>query len=173
MRFAQNFEFRNSDLRRRRLGRRLNPRANQLIVLGYAVKPLESKETKASKEITVTHNSVFAAHRLQCRMTNRKNRHPAFCLYGKTNQESRKPIERRLLATPCFREGGCQPRKSLPYFSSGETWLAATCHRPSRLISVSVNWTTRSNGLPFVFPFTCVFPRTTAVLSPYRRPFIS
>jgi hypothetical protein len=44
------------------------------------VKTLESKETKASKEITVTHNSVFAAHRLQCRMTNRKKRHPAFCL---------------------------------------------------------------------------------------------
>jgi len=39
------------------------------MVLGYAVKTLESKETKASKEITVTHNSVFAAHRLQCRMT--------------------------------------------------------------------------------------------------------
>src|SRR6476661_8937157 len=37
--------------------------------MGYAVKTLESKETKASKEITVTHNSVFAAHRLQCRMT--------------------------------------------------------------------------------------------------------
>jgi hypothetical protein len=36
------------------------------------VKTLESKETKASKEIRVTHNSVFAAHRLQCRMTNRK-----------------------------------------------------------------------------------------------------
>src|SRR5947208_1042787 len=53
-------------------GRRLIPRANQLIVLGYAVKTLESKETKASKEITVTHNSVFAAHRLQCRMTIRK-----------------------------------------------------------------------------------------------------
>src|SRR6266511_5655719 len=48
-------------------------------VHGYAVKTLESKETRASKEITVTHNSVFAAHRLQCRMTNRKNRHPAFC----------------------------------------------------------------------------------------------
>jgi hypothetical protein len=43
-----------------------------LIVLGYAVKTLESKETKASKEITVTHNSVFAAHRLQCRMRIRK-----------------------------------------------------------------------------------------------------
>jgi hypothetical protein len=47
--------------------------------LRYAVKTLESKETRASKEIRVTHNSVFAAHRLQCRMTNRKNRHPAFC----------------------------------------------------------------------------------------------
>src|SRR5262245_21440115 len=30
----------------------------------------------------VTHNSVFAAHRLQCRMTNRQNRHPAFCVWG-------------------------------------------------------------------------------------------
>ena len=47
------------------------------------MKTLESKETRASKEIRVTHNSVFAAHRLQCRMTNRKNRHPAFCLYRK------------------------------------------------------------------------------------------
>jgi type III secretory pathway lipoprotein EscJ len=45
---------------------------NQLIIHGHAVKTLESKETKASEEITVTHNSVFAAHRLQCRMTIRK-----------------------------------------------------------------------------------------------------
>jgi hypothetical protein len=45
---------------------------NQLIICGYAVKTLESKETRASKEITVTHISVFAAHRLQCRMTIRK-----------------------------------------------------------------------------------------------------
>jgi type III secretory pathway lipoprotein EscJ len=36
------------------------------------VKTLESKETRASKKATVTHNSVFAAHRLQCRMTIRK-----------------------------------------------------------------------------------------------------
>jgi len=36
------------------------------------VKTLESKETGASKKITITHNSVFAAHRLQCRMTIRK-----------------------------------------------------------------------------------------------------
>src|SRR5947199_3029081 len=42
---------------------------SELIIHGYAVKTLESKETRASKEITVTHNSVFAAHRLQCRMT--------------------------------------------------------------------------------------------------------
>jgi len=58
--------------------------------MGYAVKTLESKETKASREIRVTHNSVFAAHRLQCRMTNRKNRHPAFCFAEKSNQELRK-----------------------------------------------------------------------------------
>jgi hypothetical protein len=102
MRFAQisDFEFRNSDLRRRRLGRRLRPVGVSdfeiRISAGYAVKTLESKETKASKEITVTHNSVFAAHRLQCRMTNRKKRHPAFCLYTKIEsgkQEPRKPVE--------------------------------------------------------------------------------
>jgi len=50
-------------------GRRLNPRVNQLIICGYAVKTLGSKEIRASKKATVTHNSVFAAHRLQCRMT--------------------------------------------------------------------------------------------------------
>jgi hypothetical protein len=65
-------ELRFSILGQLRTGRRLNPRANQLIVLGHAVKTLESKETRASKKITVTHNSVFAAHRLQCRMTIRK-----------------------------------------------------------------------------------------------------
>ena len=78
-------------MRRRRLGRRLNSEVSR--ELRYAVKTLESKETRASKEIRVTHNSVFAAHRLQCRMTNRKNRHPAFCLYRKIEsgkQELRK-----------------------------------------------------------------------------------
>jgi len=47
------------------------------------VKTLGSKETKASKEITVTHNSVFAAHRLQCRMTIHKIdiRHFLFSTY--------------------------------------------------------------------------------------------
>jgi hypothetical protein len=53
---------------------------NQLIICGDAEKPLGSKETKASKEMTITHNSVFAAHRLQCRMPTRKIdiRHSAF-----------------------------------------------------------------------------------------------
>ena len=51
------------------------------------MKTLESKETRASKEIRVTHNSVFAAHRLQCRMTTRKNRHPAF-LFPSTRPSS-------------------------------------------------------------------------------------
>ncbi len=36
------------------------------------MKTLGSKEIRASKKATVTHNSVFAAHRLQCRMTIRK-----------------------------------------------------------------------------------------------------
>jgi hypothetical protein len=31
---------------------------------GHAVKTLESKETRAQRKKTVTHNSVFAAHRL-------------------------------------------------------------------------------------------------------------
>jgi hypothetical protein len=30
------------------------------------------ERNQSFKEITVTHNSVFAAHRLQCRMTTRK-----------------------------------------------------------------------------------------------------
>jgi hypothetical protein len=46
------------------------------------VKTLESKETKASKEITVTHNSVFAAHRLLCRMTIRKIDIRHFVFFG-------------------------------------------------------------------------------------------
>src|SRR4051812_24627297 len=94
MRFAHNleidFKIRNCDLRRRRLGRRLNPKVPRLFgVHGYAVKTLESKETRASKEIRVTHNSVFAAHRLQCRMTNRENRHPAFCFSEFVSERTR------------------------------------------------------------------------------------
>src|SRR5437016_5752316 len=92
---------------------------------------------------TVTHNSVFAAHRLRCRMTNRKNRHPAFCC---TNQELETQRKR--------------------YFSIRETCPAASCQRPLRLIIVSVNCTTRSNGLPSAVPFTRVFPRTTALSLP-------
>jgi hypothetical protein len=104
MRFAHILEIRiskfgNCDLRRRRLGRRLNPKAPKTFeVHGHAVKTLESKETRASKEITVTHNSVFAAHRLQCRMTNRKNRHPAFCFseFGIWGTQAARVLVRRL-----------------------------------------------------------------------------
>src|SRR5205809_5599956 len=71
---------------------------SELIIHGYAVKTLESKETRASKEIRITHNSVFAAHRLQCRMTIHKVdiRHFAF------RAESRRSIDAtlRLLLQP-------------------------------------------------------------------------
>src|SRR5262249_62407644 len=67
-----------------------------------------------------------------------QDRHPAFCC---TNQEQNR------------------------YFSIRETCPATSCHRPSRLISVSVNCTMRSKGFPSVVPFTLVFP-TTATLSP-------
>src|SRR5205823_14738733 len=98
-------------------------------------------EHKARK--TVTYNSFFSAQPLRCRMTNRKNRHPAFCC---TNQEL-----------------GAQRKR---YSSIRETCPAASCQRPLRLIIVSVNCTTRSNGLPSAVPFTRVFPRTTAVSLP-------
>src|SRR5205814_3953450 len=108
---------------------------------------LGSKETRASKEITVTHNSVFAAHRLQCRMTNRKNRHPAFCLYRKI-ESGKQELRNREAPTPVA---------LTRYFSIRETCPAASCQRPSRLISVSVNCTTRSKDLPSDVPFTRVF----------------
>jgi UDP-2,3-diacylglucosamine pyrophosphatase LpxH len=69
-------------------GRRLIPRANQLIVLGDAVKTLESKETRASEKIKVTHNSVFAAHRLAMPDDDSQRRHPAFCFSGKRIDEA-------------------------------------------------------------------------------------
>ena len=62
--------------------------------------------------------------------------------------------------------GGCVSRNIQIYFSIRETCPAASCQRPSRLISVSVNCTTLSNGLPSAVPFTRVFPRTTAVSLP-------
>jgi hypothetical protein len=55
------------------------------------VKTLESKETRAQRRKTVTHNSVFAAHRLQCRMTNRKIDIRHFVL-SEANQERRKRV---------------------------------------------------------------------------------
>jgi hypothetical protein len=43
---------------------------NQLIICGYAVKTSSREsESELEERKTVTHNSVFAAHRLQCRMT--------------------------------------------------------------------------------------------------------
>jgi hypothetical protein len=62
---------------------------NQLIIHGYAVKTLESKETRASKKTTVTHNSVFAAHRLQCRMTTPKIDIRHFVLLAIANRQSK------------------------------------------------------------------------------------
>jgi len=49
---------------------------------GHAVKTLESKETKAQKEKTVTHNSVFAAHRLKNAVPRLAGRHFPFRLFG-------------------------------------------------------------------------------------------
>src|SRR6266436_692529 len=75
MRFAQNLEVRNS-----KLG--FAPKAFR-----STAKPVSPESIRGSwicredfgiernqsfKEIAVTHNSVFAAHRLQCRMTTRK-----------------------------------------------------------------------------------------------------
>src|ERR1043165_5197310 len=52
------------------LGRRLNPLGESIDhPNGHAVKTLESKETRAQREKTLTHNSVFAAHRLKCRIS--------------------------------------------------------------------------------------------------------
>jgi hypothetical protein len=63
------------------------------------VKTLESKETRASKKTTVTHNSVFAAHRLQCRMTNRKIDIRHFVL-SEANQQSRKAGKDLIFSQP-------------------------------------------------------------------------
>ena len=97
MRFAHNLEVRNSKLGFAPKAFRSTANSGRFrisdfeirISVRYAVKTLGSKETRASKEIRVTHNSVFAAHRLQCRMTNRKNRHPAFCFGAKTEKRVR------------------------------------------------------------------------------------
>src|SRR5205809_703844 len=105
------------------------------------------ERNQSFKEITVTHNSVFAAHRLQCRMTTRKIDIRHFVLTKHQGTRDADAVVRS-------------------YFSSRETCPAASCQRPSRLTSVSVNCTTRSNGLPSAVPFTRVFPRTTAVSLP-------
>src|SRR5262249_49775500 len=95
-------------------GRRLTPSGESIDHLRrYAVKTLESKETRASKEIRVTHNSVFAAHRLQCRMTNRKKRHPAFCFVQKTESERQEACRAGCLARRSFLAKAGVGRKQL------------------------------------------------------------
>ena len=66
------------------------------------MKTLGSKETKASKEIRVTHNSVFAAHRLQCRMTIHKVDIRHFLFY-RDNQRRNKA--KGIGMTPRLRNG--------------------------------------------------------------------
>jgi hypothetical protein len=62
-----------------------------LIICGYAVKTLESKETRAQR--TKDDNAQFS---LCCTSTampdaDSQDRHPAFCFYSQTNQKSRNP----------------------------------------------------------------------------------
>jgi type III secretory pathway lipoprotein EscJ len=45
---------------------------NQLITSRICREDSGIERNQSSKKTTVTHNSVFAAHRLQCRMTIRK-----------------------------------------------------------------------------------------------------
>src|SRR5438128_1872645 len=60
----------------------------------YAVKTLESKETRAQRKKTVTHNSVFAAHRL---MPSR-DCGTAFSFFDRL-----RTVRPRVLATACSR----------------------------------------------------------------------
>jgi hypothetical protein len=81
------------------------------------VKTLESKENKASKKMIVTHNSVFAAHRLQCRMTIHMVdiRHFAFADYGIAGMPQPRPLSKifrarhvfQLAQTPSATAGTC------------------------------------------------------------------
>jgi hypothetical protein len=83
MRFAQNLEVRNSKLgfAPKAFRSTAKPMSPETIRGSWICREdfgIERNQSFKERE-TVTHNSVFAAHRLQCRMTNRKNRHPAFC----------------------------------------------------------------------------------------------
>src|SRR4030088_2303142 len=75
MPFGQNsrFEFRISKLRRRRLGRRLKPWSESIDHSRTCREDLDNERSRGSEKRRITHNSVFAAHRLKkCRMTNRE-----------------------------------------------------------------------------------------------------
>ena len=85
-----------------------------------------------------------------------QDRHPAFCFA--TERRIRKAGTEKVFWRNSMR---VIPSSNSPkllslaaYFSSRETWPAASSHRPSRLINVSVNCKTRSNGLPSPVPFT-------------------
>jgi hypothetical protein len=75
MRFAQNLEVRNSKLGSapkafRSTAKPVSPesiRGSWICREDFGI-----ERNQSFKEIAVTHNSVFAAHRLQCRMTTRK-----------------------------------------------------------------------------------------------------
>src|SRR5438876_8565647 len=125
-------------------------------IAGQAVKT-SNRESESELQRTKDGNAQFS---LCCTSTampddDSQDRHPAFCL--QLNQEAK--------------NAGSGPDSGLVsgftrYFSIRETCPAASCQRLLRLISVSVNCTTRSNGLPSAVPFTRVFPRTTATSSP-------
>jgi hypothetical protein len=95
---------------------------NQLIIHGHAVKTLESKETKAQRNETVTHNSVFAAHRLQCRMTIARST-SGILLSSTADCADARDLERTRPA--CSFQG---PAESIPFW-------------PATKVPPEINWT--------------------------------
>src|SRR6476646_11985060 len=160
MRFAHNLEiriskFENWNLRRRRLGRRLNPRAPK----AFGAHGICREDFGIERNQSFKGDQGNAQFSLCCTST---------AMPDDESQESTSGI--LFLQKNRLRKVGTQETTELAptrasltrYFSIRETCPAASCQRPSRLISVSVNCTTRSNGLPSAVPFTRVFPRITA-----------
>src|SRR6476646_1344901 len=156
MRFAHNLEiriskFENWNLRRRRLGRRLNPRAPK----AFGVHGICREDFGIERNQSFKGDHGNAQFSLCCTST---------AMPDDESQESTSGI--LFVQKNRIREAPPSPVSLTRYCSMRETCPAASCQRPSRLISVSVNCTTRSNGLPSAVPFTRVFPRTTAVSLP-------
>ena len=164
MRFAHNLEiriskFENWNLRRRRLGRRLNPRAPK----AFGVHGICREDFGIERNQSFKGDQGNAQFSLCCTST---------AMPDDESQESTSGIS----FVPKNRIRKVKTQETIEalgsalaypgYFSIRETCPAASCQRPSRLISVSVNCTIRSNGLPSAVPFTRVFPRTTAVSLP-------